>query len=437
MTSALMFVGTVALACTTASGESATDSDSDSDSATTGVQEEVRYTLHTPLQGTETFLRDPEGALVQSWESSTFPAVSTFLLPGGDLLRTGVVGTAFASPGVGGLLERQSWDGAPLWSFTYSDQDHRLHHDIEPLPSGNILAIAWERKSPEEASAAGRNPATIDGDEGLWPDTVIEIDPSADAIVWEWHVWDHLVQDFDSNAPNFADISARPERIDLNFVDVTGPQLSDWNHFNGIGYNQELDQIVLSAHHFHEIWVIDHSTTSAEAASSSGGRAGRGGDLLYRWGNPGAYGVDGEQQLYHQHDPRWIPDGLPGAGDLTIVNNGLPEVRPYTTVVQITPPLAEDGTYTLSDGTYGPAAPTWEYKADPPESFFTEIVGSAQRLPSGNTLINQGIIGRFFIVTPEGALVWEQNHGVGIFRVDSFAAEDPQLAGQDLTPGEG
>ena len=63
-----------------------------------------------------------------------------------------------------------------------------------------------------------------------------------------------------------------------------------------------LDQIVLSNHNLSEIWIIDHSTTTLEAASHSGGNSGKGGDLLYRWGNPQAYdqGTGADQLLNHQ-----------------------------------------------------------------------------------------------------------------------------------------
>ena len=63
-------------------------------------------------------------------------------------------------------------------------------------------------------------------------------------------------------------------------------------------------QIMLSVFEFSELWVIDHSTKTAEAAIHEGGRSGKGGDLLYRWGNPRAYraGTVKDQKLFGQHN---------------------------------------------------------------------------------------------------------------------------------------
>ena len=83
-------------------------------------------------------------------------------------------------------------------------------------------------------------------DDELWPDKIVEYDPTTDQVVWEWRVWDHLVQDRDPAMPNYVeDVSTRPERIDLNYVlkeDVPGQ--ADWNHLNGIDYNAARDEIV-------------------------------------------------------------------------------------------------------------------------------------------------------------------------------------------------
>ncbi|MEZ4453699.1 MAG: aryl-sulfate sulfotransferase [Nannocystaceae bacterium] len=409
------------------SSSSATESETAGDAA--------HYYFFTPLASTQTYLMDVDLNLVHLWESETNPGVGASLLPGGDLLRSGVVGAKFNFAGAGGLVERQTWEGEVLWTFVYSDAQHRQHHDIEPMPNGHVLMVAWELRPPMEAAAAGRNPATIDKLRGLWPDTIVELDPATQSVVWEWRVWDHLVQDFAPDLANYGDPGDHPELIDLNHVDPTFAMLADWNHVNGIDYHPGLDQIVISAHHFSELWIIDHGTTTAEAAGHVGGARGRGGDLLYRWGNPAAYrqGTPEDRRLFHQHDPRWVKDGIPGAGDLTIFNNGEIGARPYSTVEQITPPLADDGTYTMSGATFGPD--TWTtYTADPPASFFSQIVGGVQRLASGDALVTEGDIGRAFEIDPSGTILWEYIHGAGVFHFDRVDADGPELAGRVLTP---
>ena len=78
----------------------------------------------------------------------------------------------------------------------------------------------------------------------------------------------------------------------------------------------DLDQIIFSVHNFSRFWIIDHSTSTAEAAGHKGGKSGKGGDILYRWGNPRGYaaGTKKDQTLFAQHNVHWIRKGLPGRG---------------------------------------------------------------------------------------------------------------------------
>jgi len=230
----------------------------------------------------------------------------------------------FTRGGEGGRLEEFDWDGNLVWEFEYSSDQYLSHHDIAPLPNGSVLLLVVEKKSYEECLAAGFTPEMLrDGE--LIPDSVIEVQPTrpkGGKIVWEWHVWDHLVQDFDRTKANYGDMAAHPE---LNDVNCNGrPVPAFWNHMNPIDYNPKLDQILLSVRGCNEIWVLDHSTTTQQAAGHTGGKAGKGGDLIYRWGNPAAYrrGTVSDKQLVQQHDAQWIPDGYPGAGHITIFNNG-------------------------------------------------------------------------------------------------------------------
>jgi hypothetical protein len=201
-----------------------------------------------------------------------------------------------------------------------------------------------------------------------------------------------------------------------------------------------LDQVILSVRNFSEVWVIDHSTTTEEAAGHVGGRLGRGGDLVYRWGNPRAYGAGGGRQLFGQHSPLWIASGLAGAGHLLVFDNGDANARPYSRVVEFEPPLQSDGSYAFDpEAGYGPPAPVWQYVADPPSSLFAPIISGAQRLASGNTLVTDGPAGRFFEVTPSGAVVWsyvvaDSAGGTGylVFRAVRYEADYAGLAGRTL-----
>ena len=121
------------------------------------------------------------------------------MLENGHLLRTASVepeNLTFHGGGAGGRVQEFTWDDELVWDFEYSSDTYLSHHDIERLPNGNVLMIAWELKNPEEAVAAGRDPELV-AEDGLWADHIIEVKPTGKTtgkIVWEWHVWDHLVQ---------------------------------------------------------------------------------------------------------------------------------------------------------------------------------------------------------------------------------------------------
>ena len=382
------------------------------------------YTLFESIRSTEARLIDMEGRVVHSWKDNAPPAHAIYLLDNGDLLKTYSPRNAygFGRGGAGGGLKRLDWNGNTLWDFTYADENVRAHHDAQPLPNGNFLMIAWERKTRAEAVAAGRNPQWLQGDE-LWPDHLIEIQPegrNGGKIVWEWRAWDHLIQDFDKTKANHGVIADHPELIDINY---TERGQADWNHLNAVHYNAKLDQILLCSHNQHEIWVIDHSTTTEEARGHKGGKSGKGGDLLYRWGNPQVYhaGWPDEQQLFAQHDARWIPDGHPGAGNILVFNNGSRRGRAWSTVDEIVPPLKADGSYTLTDtAPFAPARPKWTWSE---QNWHAQNISGAHRLPNGNTLICSGPEGRFIEVTQDKQIVWEY--------------QVPQMAGGFGGPGQG
>lgn len=412
------------------------------------------YTLLAPLQNAVTYLLDGNGDIVHQWNHQYRPGAVTYFLPNGHLLRTAnTQNERFLAGGRGGRIEEFDWDGNLVWWFEYTDTNVSLHHDVEYLPNGNILMIAWEYKTGTEAIEAGRDSTLLPQSE-LWPDKIIEVQPTyphGGEIVWSWHAWDHLVQEFDSTKANYGRVADHPELIDLNYDPSNGQ--ADWLHFNSIDYNPELEQIIISVPRFDEVWVIDHSTTTEEAAGHTGGRSGRGGDLLYRWGNPITYkrGSASPRQLFFQHDAQWIEEGLPGAGNILIFNNGS-GARPYSSIDELIPPLQADGTYALdATAAFSPEVPHWQFVAA--DHFYSSFISGMQRLPNGNTLITEGDDGRIFEVTSSGQLVWEYVNPVTdervlaqdetvpdgrvgkanlLFRAYRYAPDYPGLAGKSL-----
>ncbi len=408
------------------------------------------YTLLAPLRSKTTYLLDMQGKVAKSWEGAANPALVPYLLENGNLLRpTELTGNAKKfkgiGPGMGGRIQEFDWNGDIVWDFTFVSETRMPHHDITRLPNGNIMMIVWENRTKEEAIAAGRRPTAIGSH--LQPDSLVEIKPTGKTtgeIVWEWRLWDHLVQDADETKANFGKVAEHPELVDINFGTNTGPAAPkkdgpdkekdkekekgkddavktppkakgganpDWTHFNGVAYNPELDQLIVSVHAFSEFWIIDHSTTTAEAASHKGGKSGKGGDLLYRWGNPRVYaaGDRKDQRLFAQHNAHWIPKGLPGAGHILVYNNG--PNRPdgaYSSVDELVLPVDAEGRYSLTTGSaYGPEKADWSYTAPKKADFFSSFISGAQRLPNGNTLICAGASGTIFEVTPEKEVVWK------------------------------
>ena len=405
---------------------------------------------HTALNGytlfgnnEKTYLIDNCGFTINIWESDYDPGLGMYLLENGNLLRAAKINGSFSGGGLGGRFELYDWNSNFLWTFQYADNELHAHHDIEPLPNGNFLAIAWEKHSQANAQHNGRK---YNGE--VWSERIVEIEMVGGGqanIVWEWRLWDHLVQDYDGGKMNFGNVAEHPELVDINFLGEQSEAEKDWIHLNAIAFNPELDQIALSSRNFSEIWIIDHSTTTSEAASHSGGQSEKGGDILYRFGNPQAYrrGSTSNQVFFQQHDVRWTLDG----SQLSVFNNRFGAGK---SAVQIwTPPINNNGTYQIEDGQpFGPGEMDWEYTAN---GFHGKNMSGAQHLPNGNILVCDADDGHLFELTKEKEIVWEYINPVNangfpvsqggtpmfndIFRGTKYPVDYPAFFGKNLTPG--
>jgi len=371
------------------------------------------YVLFAPIKADTTYLIDKCGRLIHQWASPTTPGMSVYLLPDGSLLRSAnVPNRTFRGNGAqGGAIEKYDWNNNLTWSYTLSSDTQTQNHDIYPLPNGNILVVIWEAIDSNKAVAAGKNPALLLS--SLYSAKIEELQPvgaNQATIVWQWRLWDHIIQDYDATKNNYGVVADHPELVDLNYTD-TSIAAKDWIHPNAVTYNPALDQVILSAHNLSEIWIIDHSTTTAEATTHTGGTHGKGGDLLYRWGNPQVYrrGTAANQVFYTQHNPTWIPAGYPHAGSVILFNNGLRRPGGNVSSVDIfTPPADASGNYpALSTGqAYGPASLDWSYEATLANSFFSTVMGSAQMLTDGNIVVCEATSGDFFEIDSTKQVRW-------------------------------
>ena len=398
-------------------------------------------------------LVDNDGSVVHRWETDiSGGGVSAYVLEGGRILRMGggmedaEPGTALVGVPQATIVQIADPRGEVVWEVRPGDIGiDRFHHDMVPMPNGNILILTYTMVTADEAAAMGWD---LEDVAMALSDGIVEVRPnfedSSAEVVWEWHFHDHIIQDRDPEAPNYGVVADHPERIDAHFPVSYAPGNQIRQHLNGIDYNPELDQIVVSSFIYDEIWIVDHSTTIEEAAESTGGRSGRGGDLLFRYGNPAAYdmGTPDDHVFAKQHDSNWIDDGLPGAGDLLIFNNNTQfgpgfggmgmgamgatalqaqrQMQGVSNVHELRLRPAADGNYPREPGEPFAAEQAWFWE-DP--EFFAPFQGGARRLPNGNTLLTDTVNAYAREVNADGDTVAEYFGSAPSYKTFKYARE--------------
>jgi hypothetical protein len=363
------------------------------------------FTLYSKMNSTKAVLLDSAGLPYHEW---TFPsnrrtAYATHMEPGGTLVRS-VSGSNSSFTGAAAIsvaVQKVDWDG--MWC------------GISPIPllpmccimtfvrcrTANVLVIAYERMTAAEVTQAGCTLNNV-----MYFEKIMEIEPngaSAGNIVWEWRVFDHLVQDVDSTKNNYVTNTADyPHKFNVNYKPKR-----DWMHINSVDYNPVLEQVVFTARYMGELYVVDKSTTTAEAAGNSGGQSGKGGSLLYRWGNPEAYGATGTRFIELAHDAHWIPPGFPYAGHISYFNNK-GGVGNKTCVDIILPPYNGYQYHHTPGNSFGPATYTWRHTYS---GTAADFMGGAQPLDNGNFLVTLPTSGHIYEVDPSDNVVWTTTVG--------------------------
>lgn len=470
------------------------------------------YNLFTPLRPGPapdfkhhaTYLIDMEGNIVKSWPLPKYGYTiekHAHFLDNGNLLRR--IGNSTwedgwderwpgtnpaSSPTDPGRIQELDWDGNVVYEIAEKRRGYTHHHDFvkiwnRKLQAYTILSVASKNITHEQAIARGADPKKRD-DYTSFPDGVVEFDLRGN-VIWEWNIFDHLVQDLDPQKANYGAVKDHPGRLDVNFG---RGRSGNWIHMNSLDYNETLGQIVVNNSVDSEFYVIDHQGTfvPGDATASIAMAAGKAGDFVFRWGNPSvsdsgagqsyseAGGAsDGDQQVFFSHDIQWIRPAaysggpsLPGAGNFLIFDNGTRHLTgvAYSALLEINPysgPM-EKGVYVPQEkaGYRNVRAYTgnrrtsnqvvWLYASKDPASFWSRHISGLTRLPNGNTLATAATWGQVIELTPDNEVVWEfklpittergpvkvlhDGEVAQTFVTYRYGTDHPALRGKDLTP---
>ena len=373
------------------------------------------YTFYSPKNSNKAYLITLTGTIYHTWTfaSNAPTGYSSYLLPGGVVLRTVArSGNSFTGGPICGEVQKVDWNSNVIWDYVYSTTTYCSHHDVHAMPNGNVLLIAYESKTAAEVTAAGCSQSII-----MWPDKIVEVQPvgtNSGNVVWEWHVWDHLCQNFNSAKNNYVtSIVQHPELLNINYLTS-----KDWMHVNGVDYNEALDQVVFSSHFMNEFYVIDHSTTTAQAATHTGGNSGKGGDFLYRWGNPAAYSATGTTNFNVVHNAHWVPADCPHANYISAFNNK-GGTGGKSCVDMVNPPYTGYTYVTTPGSAFLPATYNWRTTYSGTAS---QDEGHAQQLPNGNTLITISMSGYVYEIDSTQTVVWSKTIGGDITDARRYTA---------------
>jgi len=373
------------------------------------------YILLNDAASNRAFIMNKQAKILYEWKLSNNIGNDVYLLPDGNLIASlEADNPKIPLGGKGGKIQLISPNNNINWEFVYSSQQGEIHHDVEMLPNGNILAMVWEKLDAEIAIEEGYM-----NFEDIYPESIIEIDPKTDSIVWKWSSMNHLIQDFDETKSNFGSISDNPNLIDINYSSKATllPEVQgDIMHANGLSYDQINDLIFLSVNSYSEVWVIDHSTTIDEAASNSGGTYNKGGGLVYRFGNPNAYGnTKGQRLFYNNHYPNLLKDD--NTGEILIFSNG--NHIKQSTVYRLQLP----STFNLNTNYDNEPEIIWSY-TDP--DLYSGKVSGADILENGNILITEGDFG-VWEVTTDKEVVWKFSGEGFYWRAYHYTKDSPTM----------
>ena len=358
----------------------------------------------------EATLIDMNGNVVKQWKGvSGFPPR---ILPGGYLM--GYIGTRPMHQDSTTLVQ-VDWNENIVWKFDRAEEirepdkppywSSRQHHDFQR--EGNPVGYYVPGMEPKVENGSTLVLAHKDVNNPRITSRLLEDDYIYEItwegkIIWEWLTSDHFDElGFDEAAkntiyrnPNWNSMRGSADWAHINSMSLLGPN----TYFDQGDQRFHPDNIIVDGRQINVIWIIDKKS----------------GKIVWKVGPD--YTTTPELrklgQIIGQHHAHMIPKGLPGAGNILVFDNGgaggygSPNpgsvngvgnaIRAGSRVVEFNP-ITLEVVWQYLPGAAGPGDP----------SFFSHYISSAQRLPNGNTLIDEGADGRMFEVTPGHEIVWE------------------------------
>lgn len=356
------------------------------------------YTLVPGSNSTN--LLDSTAKSVKSWAVGGY---TSYLLDNGHLLGQSGMGAA-AAAGYGSLVQMNGTTQVNSWSVA------GMHHAHWVMPNGHWLAIVGVKINPKTALASVGYTGTLTS---IWDERIQEFDPVTKTVVWEWKASDHM------SGTN------SPRKINPNLFKSSDPL-----HINSVAYDPTRDVVVMSSHYLNEIFVVDHSTTTAQAATATGGHYGRGGDILFRWGAPKNYGGTTATSSNVIHGGTVVQPGLPGAGNFMFFGNSDNAVK-HSRVYEVQGTSSDTGWVVGANGEFASNLIfDWYSTTGTYES--SSHFGYGQRLGNGNTLITFSQSKILAEVDSKGALLKSTTLTVETKRAIRYPSDHPALVALGL-----
>ena len=346
-----------------------------------------------------THLIDMDGNEVHRWHHVGLPGeVIDPKLVGGKRGHVFLQLSEIADPR-GGIFTNRTvgeldWDGNTVWEWGTQAPGGaaRQNHDWQRLPNGNTLLLVTIPHAVKEI-----------GPKEIGDQAIDEVTPDGE-LVWQWVAGDHL-KEFGFSAEGMRYLRERVRRNPpepYGYLEINDMQVLGANHWFDEGDKRfDPENIMIDTRKGNVVLIIERKT----------------GKVVWRLGpyfEGSEYSPDQRignktlprpvDQISGQHDAHIIPEGLPGAGHLLLFDDeggaGFPPaalgIYAGSRILEIDPVKKEI---------------VWQYNGEnsgrPTWTFFSSFVSSARRLPNGNTLIDEGMNGRIFQITPDGTIVWE------------------------------